>query len=64
MKFKLSKKVLVDAISKVQGTISPNPIMPILSNVLIHATPKGIVLVGATLDRTVRVAIPITSSEG
>lgn len=54
MKFLIQRDLLVGVISKIQGVVPSKAVIPILSNVLIEASDKGVVITATDLTVSIR----------
>ena len=63
MKFLMAKSELVDLISQIQSVVPSRPALPILSNFLIEATEKGLVLTATDLTVGIRCYLNATVNE-
>lgn len=63
MKITCPKERLLNAISQVQGAVSPRTTLPILSNVLLEAEGKNLTLTTTDLDIGIQISIPVEVEE-
>ncbi|MDR0763274.1 MAG: DNA polymerase III subunit beta, partial [Bacteroidales bacterium] len=64
MKFIVNSKILGQGLQSVNGVISDNRSMPIISNVLFIIKGKELTLTGTDLETTVRTTVPLEEASG